>query len=93
MSAISRREAFLPGSSRAAQQVAGDVGQRRLGQRREGQGARHLDRREAEPGGEQPVEHAFAEPGRELGRDAVAEHLLDQAVAGRDPAGDGRDAR
>ena len=54
-----------------------------LGQRREGQGASDIDRGQAEPGGEQAVQHAFAEAGGELGGDAVAEHLLDQAVAGR----------
>ena len=45
--------------------------------------------RASEPCGEQAVEHAFAEPLREFGGDAVAEHLLDQAVARRHAAGDG----
>src|SRR3954447_23547815 len=39
-------------------------------------------------GGREPVEPPLAEPGRELGRDAVSEHLLDQAVPGGQPAGD-----
>ena len=41
-----------------------------------------------EPRGEQSVEHAFAEPLRQFCRDAMAEHLLDQAVARRHAAGD-----
>ena len=36
----------------------------------------------------QPVENAFAEPLRQFCRDAMAEHLLDQAVACRHAAGD-----
>ena len=42
-----------------------------------------------EPRGQQAVEHAFAEPLRQFCGEAVAEHLLDQAVAGRHAAGDG----
>ena len=41
------------------------------------------------PRREQAVEHAFAEPLREFCGDAVAEHLLHQAVADRHAAGDG----
>jgi 4-amino-4-deoxy-L-arabinose transferase-like glycosyltransferase len=72
-----------------AQEVLGEVGERRPRQRGERQRAGHVDRGEAEPGGEQAVEHAFAEPLREFGRDAVAEHLLHQAVARGHASGDG----
>src|ERR1043166_3740365 len=81
----------LLGSGLAApQQVAGDVGERRLGQGRERERTRHLDRREAEARGEKPVQHALAESGGELGGDAVAEHLLDQAIPGGKPAREGK---
>src|SRR6266487_7067655 len=72
----------------AADEVAGEVGEQRARQRRKRQGPRDLDRGEPEPRGEQAVEHAFAEPRREFGRNAVAEHLLDEAVAGRHAAGE-----
>src|SRR6266542_5172926 len=71
-----------------ADEVAGEVGEQRARQRRKRQGPRDLDRGEPEPRGEQAVEHAFAEPRREFGRNAVAEHLLDEAVAGRHAAGE-----
>ncbi len=57
-----------------------------------GNGPRHVDGGEPEPRGEQSVEHAFAETLRKFRREAMAEHLLDQAVARRHAAGD-RDMR
>ena len=56
----------------AVQQVARNVPELRLRQCRKGQGPRHLDRRKAEPGGEQPVQHALAQP---AGRDAQLHQL------------------
>ena len=72
-----------------AQQILGNVCERRARQRGERHRARDVDRGEPETGREQSVEYAFAQPLRQLGRDAVAEHLLDQAVACRHAAGDG----
>ena len=54
-----------------------------------GSGRVDFDGRKAEPGGQQAVEHAFAEPGGQFGRHTMADHLLDQAVSRRHPAGDG----
>src|ERR1700680_284183 len=64
-----------------AQQILGEVGERRARQRGEWQRAGDVDGGEAEPRREQSIEHAFAEPLREFCRDAVAEHLRDQGVA------------
>ena len=43
-----------------AQQVLGEIGERGLGQCGERQRAGDVDGREPEPGGEQPIENAFA---------------------------------
>src|SRR4051794_10334709 len=67
----------------APQKIARDVGEPRRRQRREGQGAGHLDGGKPQTRGEQPVQDALAEAGGQLCGDAVTEHLLDQAVAGR----------
>ncbi len=72
-----------------AHQVLGEVGERRPRQGGERQRPRHLDRGEPEARGQEPVEHAFAEPLRQFCRDAMAEHLLHQAVARGHAAGDG----
>src|ERR1051326_3199288 len=72
----------------AGEEVAGEVGDERARQRREGEGAGDLDRGKAEPGGEQAVEDAFAEPGGKLPRNAVAQPRLDQAVGRRHAAGE-----
>src|ERR1700758_3216797 len=71
-----------------AQEILGEVRKRGLRQRGERKRAGDLDGRKPQPCGEQAVEHAFAEPLRELCRDAVAEHLLHQAVARREAPGD-----
>ena len=55
----------------------------------EGQGPADLDGRDADTGGEEAVDDALAEPGREARGDAMAEDLLDERVAGRHAAGDG----
>ena len=74
---------------RACAAVLGQIAERRARQRGERQRPRHVDGGEPEPRGQQPVENAFAEPLRQFRRDAMAEHLLDQAVARRHAAGDG----
>src|SRR5215218_6916273 len=71
----------------AGDEIAGEVADCRLGERRKRQRACDLDRRQAESGGEKPVQHALAEPRRDLRGHAMAEHLLDQAVARGHSAG------
>src|SRR5665213_87012 len=53
----------------------------------EGQGPAYLDRRNTDPRREHAVDNTFAKPSRQLRRDAVADDLLDDGVAGRDAAG------
>src|SRR5829696_7265930 len=72
-----------------AQKILGEISERGSRQCGEWQGTRDVDRGQPKPCGQQAVEHAFAEPLRELCRDAMAEHLLHQAVAHRHAAGDG----
>jgi 4-amino-4-deoxy-L-arabinose transferase-like glycosyltransferase len=72
-----------------AQQILGEIGERGARQRGERQRPRHVDGGEAQARGQQPVEHAFAEPLREFGGNAMAEHLLYQAVARGHASGDG----
>src|ERR1700733_14689004 len=72
-----------------AQQVLGEIGERGPRQRGERQRAGDVDRGQPEPRGQQAVEPPFAGPQRQFGSQAMAKHLLDQAVARRHAAGDG----
>src|SRR5262249_44271818 len=67
----------------SAQQRPRKIVQCRLPQRHKRKRSRGLDGGEPEPRRQQAIEHTFTKAGRELGREAVADHLLDQAVACR----------
>src|ERR1700730_19254321 len=70
----------------SAQQRTRKIVQCGLPQRGERERSRGFDGGEAEPRRQQAVEHALAEPGRKLGCQSMADHLLDQAVARRHAA-------
>jgi Dolichyl-phosphate-mannose-protein mannosyltransferase len=85
--AVSLQYSFL--AVALAQEIFGEIGERGSWQGGERQRAGEVDGGEPEPRGQQAVEDAFAEPLRQFGGNAMAEHLLDQAVARRHAAGDG----
>src|SRR5580698_2786235 len=72
--------------AKAAQHVAHQIAHRRTRQGSERQRPDDVYCREAQACGEEAVEQALAEPRRQFTSDAVAEHLLDQAVGGRHAA-------
>jgi len=88
--AFARYRAFqLPGCPLGfgrPQQGRGQIVQRRPGQLMERQRPHQIDGQEAQPRRQEPVDHPFAQAGRQPGRDAVADHLLHYAVGHPDPA-------
>ena len=64
-----------------AYSVAHEIGERGAGQDSKRQWSNDVDGGQAQSRGKEAVEQALAEPRRQLGRYAVAKHLLEQAVA------------
>src|SRR5690606_24712801 len=82
--------AASPGISQGAAESRKEIAHCRALQRDEGQGTHRLDRGDADADCHQPVDDAFAEPGREARGEAVADELLDETVADRDRTGNGK---
>ena len=68
---------FVPAAAQILAQIPHEIRKRRPWQGCERKRSGNLDGGKPEAGGQQTIEQTFAEPLRQFGGNAVAEHLLD----------------